>query len=136
MQLVIDTNILVSFFRPNPVNEIISKSEFFGLYLFSPGYAVEELKRSKQDVLKYSGLNSKQFDEELSKLSAFVKIVPKELFKEFESEAKEISPHDKDIPIFALALKLNCAIWSNEPAFKEQSKIEVLSNRDMVELFG
>lgn len=136
MKVVLDTNILVSFFRPNPVSEIISKSKSFNLHLFSPEYAIEELKKNKQDVLKYSGFTPKQFDEKLSKLIAFVKIIPKDSFKEFKSEAKQLAPHDKDIPIFALALKLDCAIWSNEPAFKEQSKINVLSTRDMIEIFS
>ena len=136
MRLVVDTNILVSFFRPNPVNEVLSRSESLNLQLFSPEYALEELKKNKQDVLKYSKLNSKQFNERLAELLTFIKTISKGSFEEFEQEAKQLSPHDKDIPIFALALKLNCAIWSNEPAFKEQSKIDVLSNRDMIELVG
>ena len=136
MKLVVDTNILVSFFRQNPVNDIISRSKFLNLQLFSPEYAIEELKKNKQDVLKYSGFNSKQFNEELLKLSTFIKIVPKESFKEFESKAKQLSPHDKDISMFALALNLNSGIWSNEPAFKKQSKIEILSTADVIELFN
>ncbi len=44
--------------------------------------------------------------------------------------------HDKDAPIFALALKFNCAIWSNEPSFKQQTKLPVISTRDIIELFG
>ena len=135
MRLVVDTNILVSFFRPNPVNEIISKSKSFNLQLLSPEYAIDELKKNKQDVLKYSGLNPKQFDSKLSELLTFITIIPKDSFKEFESQAKQLI-HDKDVPFFALALKLNCPIWSNEPAFKEQSKVDILSNKDMIELFG
>lgn len=135
MKLVIDTNILVSFFRPNPVSELISKSNLLGIFLFSSVYNIEELKKNKSDVLKYSGLNSKGFDDKLPELLSVIKICPDELAKEFEKEAKSISPHDKDIPIFALALKLSCAIWSNEPSFKKQSRVKVLSTRDMIELF-
>src|SRR3989344_6478887 len=131
MRLVVDTNILVSFFRSNPVNDIISKSRYINLQLFSPEYAIEELKKNETDVLKYSSLNQKQFNEELVKLSTFIKIIPNKSFKEFEEKTKQISPHDKDAPVFALALKLNCAIWSNELAFKKQSKIEVLSTMDI-----
>lgn len=136
MRLVVDTNILVSFFRPNPVNEIISLSKSFNLTLFSPAYAIDELKNPgiKQAVLKYSGLNAEQFNEQLSKLLALIEIVPDESFKEFESKAKQLI-HDKDVPIFALALKLNCPIWSNEPRFKQQSQVVIFSNRDMIELF-
>src|SRR3989338_8670516 len=135
MKLVVDTNILVSFFRPNPVNELISKSKFLGLRLFSPEHSVEELKKNKQAVLKYSELNSKQFDEKLEEMLSLIKIIPKDSFESFEQEAKQLAPHDKDIPLFALALKLESAIWSNEPAFKKQSRVRVLSTRNMIELF-
>ncbi|MDI6738279.1 MAG: PIN domain-containing protein [Nanoarchaeota archaeon] len=136
MKLVVDTNVLVSFFRPNPVNEIISMSKSFNLRLFSPEYAVDELKKPgiKQAVLEYSGLNSGQFNEQLSKLLSLVEIVPDESVKEFEPKARQLI-HDKDVPIFALALKLNCPIWSNEPRFKQQSQVVIFSNRDMIELF-
>lgn len=136
MKLVVDTNVLVSFFRPNPVNEIISMSKSFNLCLFSPAYAIDELKKQgiKEAVLKYSGLNSEQFDEKLAKLIILIEIIPDESFKEFESKAKQLI-HDKDVPIFALALKLNCPIWSNEPRFKRQSGVVIFSNRDMIELF-
>jgi len=135
MRLVSDTNILVSFFRPNPVNEIISNSKSLNLQLFTPEYAIEELKNNESDILKYAGITSKEFKERLLKLLSFIITIPSESFKEFESKAKQLI-HDKDVPIFALALKLKCSIWSNEPGFKEQSKIEIFSNKDMIELFG
>jgi predicted nucleic acid-binding protein len=61
--------------------------------------------------------------------------MPKGSFREFSLQAKELI-HDKDIPFFALALKLNCPIWSNEPRFKKQSEVEVLLNKDMIEIFS
>lgn len=136
MKLVVDTNILVSFFRPNPVNELVSRSKSIGLYLLSPEHAIDELKKpeNKRKVLEYSGLNSTQFNKELSKLLVFVETIPSKSFKEFEPEAKQLI-HGKDVPFFALALKMNCPIWSNEPRFKHQSKVEVVSTRDMIELF-
>ena len=135
MQLVVDTNILLSFFRENPVRLIIINSDFLGLEISTPEYVIDELKKNESDVLKYSKINSVQFNEILEELKRFIKIIPKQSFEQFESRAKQLI-HDKDVPIFSLALKLSCPIWSNEPAFKEQSKIDVLSNRDMIELVG
>jgi len=135
MKFAVDTNIFLSFFRPNPVNELISKSTLLGLFLYTSDKNIEELKRKKQDVLKYAKINSEQFDPLLSNLLRFIRLIPIESCKEFKSEAKKLAPHDKDIPIFALALKLNCPIWSNEPDFKKQYSIKVLSTRDMIELF-
>ena len=135
MKIVVDTNILVSFFRKNPVNELISKYKIFNISLYSSEYNIWELKKNRQDVFKYANFNSKQFEIELSHLITFIKLIPEYECKNFEPEAKKISPHDKDIPVFALALKLECPIWSNEPGFKEQSRVKVFSTRDMIELF-
>lgn len=135
MKLVVDTNILVSFFRSNPVNFIISSSNSFKLELFIPEQVKEELLKKQSDVLKYAKINSEEFNKKFSELEGLFNIEPKDSFKEFELGAKTLSPHDKDIPIFALALKLNCPIWSNEPGFKEQSEIKVFSTKDMIELF-
>jgi len=133
MQLVVDTNILISFFRDNPVKFIILNSKLLNLELFAPEYAIDELKKNELDIFKYGKINSEQFNNILSDLFKFVKIIPKESFKEQELQAKELT-HDKDVPFFALALSLNCAIWSNEPAFKEQSEVEIFNTSGLREL--
>jgi len=133
MQLVVDTNILISFFRENPVRFIIVNSEFLGLKLFVPEYAIEELKNNESDILKYSKLKSKQFNEALSELYKFIETIPNELFKQFASNAKQLI-HNKDVPIFALALKLGCAIWSNEPGFKKQSSVNIFNTKELKNL--
>ena len=47
-------------------------------------------------------------------------------FREYMSEADSISPDPDDVQYFALALKLGCPIWSNDPHFREQSDARVL----------
>ena|SRR3989344_5406840 len=136
MKLAVDTNILVSFFRPNPVQELILKSRQIGIVLFTSKENINELKKNESAILKYSKSNSKQFIEKLDELLKFIKLVDSETFYKFEPEAKQLAPHEKDTPIFALALSLNSPIWSNEPAFKDQAKIKVLSTLDMIDLFS
>lgn len=136
MKLAVDTNILVSFFRQNPVRDFFINSNSLNLSLFTSEYTIEELKKNKQGILRYSELNSEGFNKRLSELLSLIRLIPDNDCKNFESEAKQLAPHDKDIHVFALALKLNGAIWSNELAFKQQSKVKVLSTRDMIELFS
>ena len=135
MQLVVDTNILLSFFRDNPVRFIIVNAELLGISLYCPEDVIDELKNNESDILKYSKLSSSQFKEALAELSKFIEIVPKSSFDMFESEAKKLI-HDKDIPVFALALKLNCSIWSNEPRFKKQSSVKIFNSRDLRDFLG
>jgi len=136
MKLVVDTNILFSFFRENPVRLIIIKSKSSGLELFTPEYAFEELRENKSDLMKYSGLKTdKELEFIITTLKLFVETKSISFFKELKSEAEQLI-HDKDVPIFALALKLSCPIWSNEPGFRKQSKVEIFNTRTLRRLLG
>lgn len=132
MKLVVDTNILVSFFRENPVRYIITNSKSLGIELLTPTYAFKELEKNKSDIIKYSKLKTdKELEFIITLLKSFIEIIPEEPIKEFEKKGKGISPDPKDSPFFALALKLNCPIWSNEPRLKEQSFVRIFSTLDL-----
>ena len=45
-----------------------------------------------------------------------------------------ISPDEKDTAYFALALKLKCAIWSNDKKLKEQDKVTVYNTGELMKL--
>ena len=132
MQIVVDTNILISFFRDNPVRVIIINSQSLNLELYSPEHCWQELLNIKLSISKYSKLPLGQIDLIFEKLKSILVIIPDEYSKSFESEAKQLI-HDKDIPIFALALKLRSPIWSNELGFKEQSSVKIFNTRELKE---
>lgn len=132
MLLVVDTNVLFSFFRENPVRSIIINSESFGLGLFTPEYSIDELRSNKSDIFKYSGLKTdKELEFMIATLKSFVETKPISFFKEFKAESEQISPDDKDSPFFALALKLDASIWSNEPRLKRQSRVKVFNTAEL-----
>ena len=130
MKLVIDTNVLISFFRDNPVRFIIINLQLFNIELYSPEHCWKELFNIKPSILKYSRLSSEKIELVFQELKNFINIIPDELAISFKSQAEKLI-HNKDVPIFALALKLNCPIWSNEPEFKKQSKIRILNTLDL-----
>lgn len=130
MKLVVDTNILVSFFRDNPVRFIIINSEFLNLELYSSKHCWQELLNIKLSISKYSKLSLDKVNLIFEELKNFIIIVPDESSILFESKAKQLT-HDKDISIFALALKLCCFIWSNEPSFKQQSCISIFNTENL-----
>jgi len=136
MKLVVDTNVLISFFRDNPVRFIIVNSQSLNLELHSPEHCWNELLNIKSSISKYSKLSLEQTISTFEELKNILIIVSEELAKSFESNAKRLSPHDKDSPIFALALKLSCPIWSNEPAFKQQSEVKVFNTEDLMKLLN
>ena len=63
-------------------------------------------------------------------------IVPEYEYTHLFSEARRLAPHTKDVPYFALALRLRCAIFSDEKAFKNQSKVKIYSTSELVKELG
>jgi predicted nucleic acid-binding protein len=136
----VDASILFSFFkRDSARRRLIKELPIRGSKLVSPDFAMQELILDKEKIMEFAGIGETEFMFLFSLLGRKVETFPKSEYEEFLPEAKEISPHvdeRKDDPYFALAVSLNAAIWSDEKAFKEQSKVKVFSTREMVELLG
>jgi len=97
---------------------------------------VDELRKHKELVCKKSALSGEEFEEVLDDLRIFVKVSLHSEYKEFFHDAKNISPDPDDVDLFALALKLKCPIWSNDGKLKDQSRVKVLSTKELIELLG
>src|SRR3989338_8544706 len=99
MRLVLDTNVMFSFFRENPVRSIILNAAALGLELYAPEYSFEELWENSKSLLKYSGLkDEKELLSMMTNLKSFVDTRSMNSFSDFKSEASRISPHEKDSP--------------------------------------
>ena len=103
---------------------------------FAPFRILAELENNREEIRSKSGFSHEDFDNFISVIKLKIKFVPLEDFIDKISDAKELSPHSKDIEYFALALSLNFPIWSDETAFKKQSKVKVHSTSDLVKKFG
>jgi len=131
MKLVADANILFSFFKKDSsTRKIISRFDTFEL--FTPSFCVKEILKYKEVIRQKSRISEKTFKELLEELSIFVKIVPLPEYSEFLSKAKDICPDPNDVDFFALALKLDCPIWSNDTKLKQQSVVKVLSTKELI----
>ncbi len=84
MKLVVDTNVLISFFRNNPVRFIIINSQLLNLELYFSEHCWKELSDIRSSISKYSKLPSGQIDSTLEELKGMRVIVPDEFSKEFE----------------------------------------------------
>lgn len=102
--------------------------------LVSPYFILEELRSDKEKIMHFSKNSIGEFEFTLAVIEGKVKLVSEDEYKEFLSGAIKFSPHFKDNPYFALALSLNCSIWSDEKAFKKQSKVKVFSTKDLLKL--
>jgi len=102
--------------------------------LFAPLRLLAELENNRDEIRLKSGFSSSEFDAFTGILKLRITFLPLEEFLDKLEEAKELPPHPKDLEYFALALKLDCAIWSEEKAFKKQSKVKILSTSEVWEI--
>ncbi len=67
-------------------------------------------------------------------LKDVVHIVPREDYAAFMKAGTEVSPDPNDALYFALALKLNCAIWSNDARLKKQDTVKIHNTTEVMKL--
>ena len=131
MILVIDANPFIAGFLRNSTSRKIILLE--KIILYSPDWLIAEFDRNESELMKKFPASA-DFLESKKILFKFVKIVSKQEYSMYMEEASKLTEHTKDIPYFALALSLNCPIWSDEKSFKQQSHVEVYSTSDLVKI--
>jgi len=131
MELVIDANILMSALISNQGRtfDLIFDER---LRLFSPEFLFEEIKKHKNEIIQKSGISTKEFDFLFSILLSKIEIISKEEFKTFIDKAENITPDKDDTEYLALALKLDCSIWSNDKKLKEQNQIKIINTSELI----
>lgn len=132
MKIVVDTNVLFSFFRKDSTTrKIISDTKLFEFY--SPDFALEELKKNKESICLKAKITHQEFEETIKDMEfLYVKAIPLKDYLDNLATAKEVCPHPKDIDFFALALKLGCPIWSIESRLKNQTAVKVINTKELL----
>lgn len=119
-KVVVDTNILFAALRVK--NSTIRKMlERKDITFYSPNFLMVELFKHKERILNKSKLTEEETYETLTGLFAFIHFVSEDslsmgnLIAAFRL-CNEID--EKDTPFIALALELECDIWTNDEALK------------------
>jgi predicted nucleic acid-binding protein len=121
MELVVDTNVLYTFFwKKSFVRRVLMRMDF---RLYSPEFALEEINAHESDILKKTALSAREFKEIKSDLAIAVEFIPLEEYKELLDSAFKIAPDGNDVDFFALAMKMKVPLWSNDSLLKKQKKV-------------
>jgi len=129
MRLVIDANPFISGFLRDSATRKIMLSEKIQLY--SPDWMKDEFERNEEG-LKKKFPASADFAETKKILFSFVTLVPAAYYEELLEDARNLTPHSKDVPYFALALQMKCPLWSAEKEFKKQSRAKIFSTAELL----
>lgn len=134
MELVVDATVLfAAIIGKAKTNDLFFEDK---LKLVALPYLIEEFNKNIGTIAKICGKPESEVIEAFEILKERVEIFPIYKFPaEIQSKAEKLAPHGKDMPYFALALHLGCAIWSREGAFKKQAEIRVYSTSELVDMF-
>ncbi|PIN74601.1 hypothetical protein COV18_06940 [Candidatus Woesearchaeota archaeon CG10_big_fil_rev_8_21_14_0_10_37_12] len=131
MRSVVDTNVLITFFWEKSV----ARQLFYNnkLSLVSPEYALEEINKYQTEVCKKAQISSKQFEQLKIELAKIIEFAPLNQYSNLLKQALNISPDSNDVDFIALAIKENCALWTNDKKLSEQNAVIVLSTEELIE---
>lgn len=131
MILVVDANVL---FAALIKRGITYKAIFSDkLNLITPDFVIEEYNGHREEILSKSGLSEKELELLLEILKGQIEIISSYDFVDKISEADVTSPDPNDVHYFALALKFNFSIWSNDKKMKKQNKVKVFNTKEILE---
>lgn len=130
MRLVVDANILFSFFnRKSAARDLILSGK---LKPYSPGFILTEIEEHNKEILAKFSLTKAQYSIALNIAREFIVFVPLSDFEDKISEVLEASPDPKDVQYMALALKHGIPLWSNDKRLKEQAMVKVFSTKELI----
>lgn len=133
MDLVVDANVLFAALIKDSFSYQLLFSEKF--HLFTPEYVFIEIEKHRRELLDKTERSADNFYELLDALKRRIILVPLEELTESVEEAEKITPDPDDMAYIALALKLNCALWSNDKNLKEkQTVVKVYPTHELTEL--
>jgi predicted nucleic acid-binding protein len=136
MPLIVDANVVFSvLIKGGKTLDIFILNRAKKRFDFvAPEFLMVEVEKHISEIIKKTGLSIEDIGKVLDFLEKEIEFISFEEFEEFYKEAKQISPDPNDVQYFALALKLNGAIWSNDKALKKQFVVDVLSTVEIIKL--
>jgi len=132
MELVVDANTLfAALIKVSVTSDLIVDNS---LRLYSVEFIFTEFEKYRELIKEKTERTDEEFEKFMEIIERRIKLIPYEEFQLFVEDAEKICPDPKDVQYFALALKLNCGIWSNDKKLKQQDKIKVYPTKDILAL--
>jgi len=135
MRIIVDTNIILSALIKQGKTRTILTNPLHEFYTIE--FAIQEIRKYKNLVVKKSGLTEEEFEIMLSLIMDNIKIIEKKQIKQKIKEAKTIieKTDPKDVPILASALSTpNDGLWSDDKHLKKQNTTKVYNTKEIIEM--
>lgn len=135
MKAVIDANIVLAALI---AREGLTKELLFSpnLELVSPEFLLEEIEKYRSLIKDKTGYSEAELNLALSIILSRITIIDSTEHECMRSRARQIAPDLNDMEYFAVALKYDCILWSNDKLLKSQTEVRVLSTSELITLLS
>ena len=127
MKLVVDANVAFSLVKKDSFSRRLVREH--QLVLYSHPFILDELSEHSVELCKKIGVAETKFERIisiLSRLITFEKPSP-----QIPNRARSLISDKDDAPYVASAIKIGCAVWSNDPHLKSQSVVKVYTTAEL-----
>jgi len=117
--IVLDANIIIRAILGRRVRHLLETYAAQGFRFVAPEVAFDDALKYLPSLLKKRGKSDGDVNASLEYLRQIIEPIDHELYGEFEAEARErLRERDEtDWPVLAIALVLDCDIWSEDQDF-------------------
>jgi predicted nucleic acid-binding protein len=117
--IVLDANILIRAVLGRRVRQLVETYAAQGVRFLAPDVAFDDAQKYLPPLLRKRGKSEVDVSASLEYLRQIIEPVDRELYGEFENEARERlrGRDESDWPALATALGLACAIWTEDADF-------------------
>ena len=128
ISIVVDANkVFAAFIAEGIVHDLLFSGEFKPV---GPEKLLEEVEKHKDEIAEKARKKLEEIELAIKLLEPEFKIFSRQEYTVKLSEGLKLAP--KDVEYFALALRFDFPIWSNEKGFKKQSKVKVFSTSELI----
>ena len=99
----------------------------------APEYLVDELNEHLKEIILKSKLSREEIFTFIVIISNKIRFYKTKEYIEYLNRSIKLVTDLDDIDYFALALKLNCSIWSEDKEFKKQNKVKVFNTKELMD---
>jgi predicted nucleic acid-binding protein len=117
--IVLDANILIRAILGRRVRQLLETYAAQGFRFVAPDVAFDDAQKYLPPLLKKRSRSDADVAKGLEYLKQIVEPIDRELYEEFEKESRErLRDRDEDDwPVFAIALGMDCDVWSEGQDF-------------------
>ena len=133
MKVVIDSNrIVAALIKDSTTRNILFNNNF---EFVAPDSIIIEVNKYKDTIIEKSRLTEKEFDMLSSLIFEHIGIIPQNEYNGFVAQFKNEIKDPNDVPYIGACVAAKAeGIWTHDPHFKEQKKVKVFTNIDLLKI--